>query len=60
MPEKRKVLLEFAMWSQALSTLLEGDSHLDLVEQVYLEQQILLVRLAYSSWRRRHNLPDFT
>jgi hypothetical protein len=58
MPEIRKILSEFGRCAQDVSALLERNPQLDLVEQVYIENQLQLVRSAYGAWRRRSKLGD--
>jgi hypothetical protein len=58
MPKQSKTLSEFAQSILALTEFLEEDPDMDMVEQIFIENHIHVVRLAYGAWKRRHSVKD--
>ncbi len=50
-----RILSEFGKSAMALVQRLEGnDSQFGLIEQVFIENHIHIIQLAYSTWKRRN------
>jgi hypothetical protein len=47
-------LSEFGKCSLALTELLEQDMPLDMVEEMFIENHIRVIQLAYGAWKRRN------
>lgn len=54
MPKRHKSMSEFAHSTLSLTEFLEEDPELDIVEQIFIENHIYVVRSAYGAWKRRH------
>ncbi|BFU94430.1 MAG: protein of unknown function [Nitrospira sp.] len=54
MPKRHKSMSEFAHSTLSLTEFLEEDPDLDIVEQIFIENHIYVVRSAYGAWKRRH------
>lgn len=48
-------LSEFGKCTLALAEWLEEDPPLDMVEQIFIENHIHVLRLAYGAWKRRES-----
>jgi hypothetical protein len=51
-----RTLSQFGKSAMALAELLEGNPHLDLIEQVFVENHIHILQSTYAAWKRRQNL----
>ena len=48
-------LLEFGKCTLALTEMLEENPPLDMVEQLFIENHLHVLQLAYGAWKRREN-----
>lgn len=55
MAKPNPTLAEFGKCTLALTELLGEDVPLDIIEQVFLENHIHVIRLAYGAWKRRNS-----
>ena len=49
-----QTLSEFGKCAMSLAELLEHDPQLGLIEQIFIENHIHVLHLAYSTWKRRN------
>ena len=55
MTKPNPTLSEFGKCTLALTELLGADPPLDIIEQIFLENHIHVLQLAYGAWKRRNN-----
>jgi len=58
MAKLNSVLLEFANCARALAQLLRENQPLSAVDQLLIENHLQAVHLAYSVWKRQHDLSE--
>ncbi len=58
MPKRDSELIEFGKCAQALAKWLDKGLTLDIVDQIWLENHLELIQMAYSAWKRRHAAED--
>ena len=58
MAKLNSVLLEFASCARALAELLRENQPLSAVDQPLIENHLQAVHLAYSVWKRQHDLSE--
>ena len=58
MAELNSVLLEFANCARALAQLLRENQPLSAMDQLLIENHLQAVHLAYSVWKRQHDLSE--
>ena len=58
MAKLNSVLLEFAICARALAELLRENQPLSAVDQLLIENHLQAVHLAYSVWKRQHDLSE--
>ncbi|HKE60850.1 MAG TPA: hypothetical protein VKB33_00165 [Nitrospira sp.] len=49
-----KIMFEFGKLIQDMTKWLEHDPKLDLVDQLFIENHLQVVRMAYAGWKSRH------
>jgi len=58
MAKLNSILLEFASCARALAELLRENQPLSAVDQLLIENHLQAVHLAYSVWKRQHDLSE--
>jgi hypothetical protein len=53
--KKHQTLATFGKASQALANLLKEEDNLELDDQTFIENHLLIVQLAYSAWKYSRN-----
>lgn len=51
---QHKIMFEFGKLIQDMTKWLEHDPKLDLVDQLFIENRLQVVRMAYAGWKSRH------
>lgn len=58
MAKSNDILGTFGECTRALIELLHENPRLEMVEQMFLESHLALIRTAYDGWKRRNSAPQ--